>query len=140
KQLSGKKTTKNLLERINSYRNNAIYESKQGIIKELEQKLAVGNFPEYQAMTVNSVDEFLKAVGIEVSELSPENQNYQENIKRAKTPKEAEQIKDNAINDGGTKKAKKVVVGLLEEAKTADTDEKKSAVRQKIALLKNGNK
>jgi hypothetical protein len=135
------KKLKELLEKINGYQNNAIYESKKGIIKELEGKLATDDFAGYQEMAANSVDEFLKSgVGIETSELDPKNQNYQDLIKQAKTPAEAEQIKERVINDGGTKKATKTVNNLLEEAKTADTDEKKSAIRQKIALLKNGNK
>ncbi|CAG8846355.1 7830_t:CDS:1, partial [Gigaspora margarita] len=51
------------------------------------------------------------------------------------TPEQVEQIREKAINDGNTKKAEKTVKNLLEKAKKADTDQKKSVMIWKIKKL-----
>ncbi|CAJ0749079.1 13654_t:CDS:10 [Entrophospora sp. SA101] len=123
-----------LINQIRTLSNLPHYQARQEKIKQLEEKLGKLDLNKYKEGVITTINNELKSGdnALSANELEPDNKDYENQLKRATTAEQVNQIKEKVTNDVGTKKAKKELDNLFEQAQKANTQQQKAAIKTKL--------
>lgn len=131
---------KKIIERIEEFRGEKIYDSLKQEISNLKKKLADQDIEGYRIINCEMVEKELEKEGIKAGDLDAEAQKKLEKLKKGGVEQEEiESIKDEVSNDAKLKGAEKKLEKLLKDYQNGSSEKKKEVLKKIISFINNSN-